>query len=107
MMGGDMGAMMDRFRTDVEVSGAYNATVMSILQEDTDVQNLLTQGYSVSAVRPIIKTVVEGDGSVVNKASSAIVTLQNSSTCRATVWVDVEAGKVTKIVTVTVTVIEK
>jgi hypothetical protein len=107
MMGGNMGAMMGRFGTNVEVSSAYNATVMSILQEDTDVQNLLTQGYSVSAVRPIIKTVVEGDGSVVNKASSAIVTLQNSSTSRATVWVDVEAGKVTKIVTVTVTVIEK
>jgi hypothetical protein len=34
MMGGDMGAMMGRFGTGVEVSSAYNATVMSILQEE-------------------------------------------------------------------------
>jgi hypothetical protein len=33
--------------------------------------------------------------------------MQSSSTARATVWIDVEAGKVTKIVTVKVTVIEK
>lgn len=107
MLGGGMGPMMHGFGQNIEVSSEYNATVMTIIQSDTDVQNLLSQGYSVSAVRPVIKTVVQGDGTVVMKASSAVVEMDNGATSKATVWVDVDAGKVTKIVTLTMTVIEK
>ncbi len=91
----------------VEVSAEYNQTVISIAESDSDVQNLLSEGYIVSAVRPIIKSVVEADGSVVAKATSAVVTLEKSSTGRAEVYVDVTNGKVTRIVIFTMTVIEK
>ncbi|MFH0897609.1 MAG: hypothetical protein V1850_06145 [Candidatus Bathyarchaeota archaeon] len=91
----------------VEVSAAYNQTVINIINKDPDVQNLLAQGYSVSAVRPIIKSVVQADGTVVTKAASAIVILTKDTTGRATVYVDVTAGKVTQIVILTRTVIDK
>ncbi len=91
----------------VEVSAAYNETVTNITKSDTDVQNLLADGYSISAIRPIIKTTVEADGSVFQKATSAVVLLTKDSTARATAWVDLSAGKVTKIVILTMTVIDK
>ncbi len=91
----------------VEVSAAYNETVISILESDSDVQDLLADGYSVSAVRPVLKTTVEADGTVVTRATSAIVELTKDTTGRATVWVDVTAGKVTRIVILTRTVIDK
>jgi len=81
--------------------------VINIAKNDTDVQNLLADGYNVTGVRPIIKTIVEGDGSVVTKATSAIVMLEKDTTGHASVWVDLEQGKVTKIVILTRTVIEK
>ena len=91
----------------VEVSAEYNQTVINIAESDSDVQNLLAEGYSISAVRPIIKSVVQADGTVVTKATSAIVILTKDTTGTASVWVDVTAGKVTKIVILTRTVIEK
>jgi hypothetical protein len=91
----------------VEVSEAYNETVINIVKSDQDVQNLLAEGYSISVVRPIIKTTVEADGSVVMKATNAIVLLSKDTTAKATAWVDLSAGKVTKIVTMTMTVIDK
>jgi hypothetical protein len=91
----------------VEVSAAYNETVINIVESDSDVQNLLTEGSTISAVRPVIKSVVEADGTVVTKATSAIVILTKDTTGTASVWVDVTAGKVTKIVILTRTVIDK
>jgi len=91
----------------VEVSAEYNQTVINIAESDSDVQNLLAEGYSISAVRPIIKSVVQADGSVVTKATSAVVMLEKDTTGRAAVYVDVTNGKVTKIVILTMTVIEK
>jgi len=91
----------------VEVSAEYNQTVINIAESDSDVQNLLAEGYSISAVRPIIKSVVQADGTVVRKATSAIVILEKDTTGRATVYVDVTAGKVTQIVILTRTVIDK
>jgi DNA-binding transcriptional regulator of glucitol operon len=91
----------------VEVSAEYNQTVITIMESDQDVQNLLTNGYSISDVRPIIKSVVQADGTVVTKATSANVILTKDTTNTASVLVDVTAGKVTQIVIVTRTVIDK
>ncbi|MEM2129898.1 MAG: hypothetical protein QXZ70_04790 [Candidatus Bathyarchaeia archaeon] len=91
----------------IEVSAEFNQTVISIVEGDSDVQKLLAEGYTISSIRPIIKSVVAADGTVVTKASSAVVMLQKNSTGRAEVYVDVTNGKVTRIVIFTITVIEK
>lgn len=91
----------------MEVSEEFEANVIDIAKSDEDVQDLLDDGYNITGVRPIIKSVVEGDGSVVTKATSAIVMLEKDTTSRASVWVDLEEAKVTEIVILTRTVIEK
>jgi hypothetical protein len=91
----------------VTVSQEYKDTVISIAKNDSDVQNLLADGYNITDVRPIINTIVEADGTVTMKATTAIVTLCQNTTGRAHVTVDVEQAKVTKIVILTRTVIEK
>jgi hypothetical protein len=90
----------------IQVSTEFTQNVTNIAKADTDVQNLLNQGYNITLVRPVISTVVDGNGNVVTKASSADVILQ-STTGRAFVVVDLDQAKVTKIVTFTVTEIDK
>jgi hypothetical protein len=92
---------------NITVSQEYKDKVISIAQNDSDVQSLLAEGYNITGVRPIINTVVEADGTVTMKATTAIVMLEKDTTGRAFVTVNVEEGKVTKIVTLTRTVIEK
>jgi hypothetical protein len=92
---------------NIEVSSEYAATVNAILNNDTDVQNLITEGYNVTSIHPIIKSVIGADGTVTTKATTAIVTLQNGTSGYATVSVDVEQAKVTRIVIITRTVIDK
>jgi hypothetical protein len=91
----------------IELSEEFKENVINIAKSDTDVQNLLNQGYNITGVRPIVKTIVEGDGTVVTKATSAILMLQKDTTGRAVVTVDVENAKVTEIVILTKTVIQK
>jgi len=91
----------------VEVSEEYEENVINIAKSDSDVQALLDDGYNITNVRPIIKAVVEADGTVVTKATSAIVMLEKDTISHASVWVDVEQAKVTRIVILTRTVIEK
>jgi hypothetical protein len=91
----------------VEVSEEFKQTVISIAENDTDVQNLINDGYNVTSVRPIIKTVIDAEGNVVTKATSAVLTLQKDTTGHATVLVSIEEAKVTQIVILTRTVIEK
>ncbi|MGQ9543520.1 MAG: hypothetical protein ACUVTM_05485 [Candidatus Bathyarchaeia archaeon] len=86
----------------VEVSEEFKQNVINIAQNDTDVQNLLNEGYNITAVKPIIKNIVEGDGTVVTKATSAILILEKDTTGRASVWVDLEQEKVTRIEILTV-----
>jgi hypothetical protein len=97
----------------LNVSQAFEANVVNIAKNNTDVQNLLNEGYNITSVRPIITGTVEGNGTVTFAATSAIITLTQSttgqnttSTGRALVWVNIEQAKVTKIVTTTRTVIE-
>ena len=91
----------------IAVSDEFKQNVLNITENDSDVQQLLADGYNVTGVRPIIQTIVEGDGSVVTKATSAIVMLQKDTTGYASVFVDLEAAKVTRIEIITRTVIEK
>jgi hypothetical protein len=91
----------------IEVSEEFEQTVTNIAESDADVQNLIVDGYNVTSVRPIIKTVVDAEGNVVTKATSAVLTLQKDTTGHATVMVDIEEAKVTQIVILTRTVIDK
>jgi hypothetical protein len=91
----------------VEVSDEFKQTVTSIAENDTDVQNLIADGYNVTSVRPIIKTVIDAEGNVVTKATSAVLMLQKDTTGHASVMVDIEQAKVTQIIILTRTVIDK
>lgn len=91
----------------VEVSEEFEQTVTSIAESDTDVQDLINDGYNITSVNPIIKTVIDAEGNVVTKATSAVLTLQKDTTGHATVMVDIEEAKVTQIVILTRTVIDK
>ncbi|MEM2908473.1 MAG: hypothetical protein QXP65_04730 [Candidatus Hadarchaeales archaeon] len=90
----------------LEVSEEFQQKVMEIAKVDPDVQELLDAGYENVGIKPIIKATVQGDGEVKLRASSAILMLRKEGG-RAMVYVDVEAEKVTKIVKVEWTVIEK
>lgn len=70
-------------------------------------QNLLADGYNITSVRPIIKSVVDANGYVTTKVTSAIVILQKDTSGFATVSVNLEEGKVTEIVILGRAVTEK
>lgn len=98
----------------LNVSQVFKENVLNIAKNDTDVKNLIANGCNVTDVRPIVTTTVEADGAVTSQATSAIVTLTQSTTSgnttsmgRAFVWVNLTQSKVTKIVTTSRTVIEK
>jgi hypothetical protein len=91
----------------IEISEEFKNNVVKIAKSDPDVQNLLSEGYNVTRIEPIIKTVVEADGSVVAKAKSAILILRKDTSGAALAWVDVENSKVTRIEIITHTVFEK
>jgi len=85
----------------IQVSSAFTQNVTNILDSSTDVQALLSQGYNVTSIKPIITTTIDGNGNVVMQATSANVVLQGPNG-RAFVVVDLATAKVTKIVTITV-----
>jgi hypothetical protein len=91
----------------VQVSSDYESKVLAILESDPDASKLLSEGYNVTAIRPIVKAVVSGTGEVSLKATRAVVLLKGPSGSLAQVLVDVEQGKVLEIVTLTRTVIRK
>jgi len=91
----------------ITVSQEYKDNVINIAKNDSDVQNLLAEGYNITGIRPIIDSTVEADGTVTTKATTAVVTLTLNTTGRAYVWVNVEQAKVTRIEILTRTVIEK
>ena len=94
----------------ITVSQEYKDNVINITKNDSDVQELLADGYNITEVRPIISTVIGADGTVTMKATTAIVVLEKDTTNasgRAFVTVNVEEAKVTRIEILTRTVIEK
>jgi hypothetical protein len=91
---------------NVQVSADFTANVTNIAKNDSDVQNLLNQNYNITSIRPVISTTIDGNGNVVTKASTADLTLIGTNG-RALVVVDLSQAKVTKIVTMTRTEIDK
>ena len=91
----------------IEVSAEFEQKATDIAKSDTDVQQLLSNGYNVTRVMPIIKTVLDADGNVVTKATNATVLLVKDATGRAFVSVDLQQSKVTQVIILTKTVIEK
>jgi hypothetical protein len=102
---GGPGGMMGGFGS-IQVSSDFTQNVTNIVQNDSDVKNLLAQGFNITSIRPVISTVIDGNGNVTTSATTANVILQ-STTGRALVVVDLTQAKVTKIVTTTTTVINK
>ena len=93
---------------NIQVSEEYKTKAITIATSGADVKALLDTGYSVVGVRPIIQSSVDANGVVTSKATHAIVTLKNTDAkSGAAVWVDMTAGRVLKIVTLTATVIDK
>jgi hypothetical protein len=91
----------------IEVSEEYRSRVLGILSEDKDAAKLISEGYNVTAVKPIVKVYVAADGSVTLRASQAMVTLVKKGEGVAVALVDLEQGKVVKLVVYSKTVIEK
>jgi hypothetical protein len=91
----------------LEVSEDFKQKVLGIAESDSDVKNLLSEGYNITVIRPIVKAFVQGDGTVTVKATGAVLLLSKDKTGWANVEVDVEAGKVTKIIIHSRTVIQK
>jgi hypothetical protein len=56
---------------------------------------------------PIVKTIIDGDGNVVTKATNATVMFEKDTTGCAIVSVDLEQEQVTQIIILTRTVINK
>jgi hypothetical protein len=99
--------MFDAAHNNLEVSEEYKATVNSILAADSDVASLISQGFTVTQIHPVVKNVVQADGTVISQATTAIVILQTGTQGHSTVKVDVENAKVTYIDTVIRTIIDK
>jgi hypothetical protein len=91
----------------VQVSAEFEQNVTNIAKNDTDVQNLLAQGYNITSIRPVINSIIDAKGYVTTRATSAVLILQKDTSGSAFVSVNLEEGKVTKIVILTRTVIEK
>jgi hypothetical protein len=92
--------------SQIQVSSDFTANVTSIANNDSDVQNLLSQGYNITSIRPVITTSIDGNGNIITKATTADLTLQGTNG-KAFVVVDLSQAKVTKIVTLTMTEIDK
>ena len=90
-----------------EVSEEFKQNAIDIAEADTDVQDLLVDGYSVARVRPMLRARVEGNGDVETTADKAVVVLEKDTADRAFVHVDLTEARVTKIVILTQTVIDK
>ena len=95
------------YHASIEVSEEYADNVNAILDADSDIQNLFSEGYNVTSINPIIKNLIEADGTLVTKADIAEVRLQNGDSGYANATVDVEEAVVTKIVIITRTIIDK
>jgi hypothetical protein len=91
----------------IQVSDEFKQRVTGIAENDTHVQNLINDSYNFTSVNPIVQTIINGDGTPVTKATSTVLTLQKDTTGHATVMVNIEEVKVTQIVILTRTIIDK
>ena len=91
----------------IQVSADFTTNVTNIAKSDNDVQNLRSQGFNITSIRPVITTSIDGNGNIVTQASTANVLLVGNNGSRSFVVVDLSQAKVTKIVTLSVTEIDK
>lgn len=91
----------------VEMSNEYVQKVTAIAENDSDVQNLLSTGYNITSVSPFIKNVIDANGYVTTRATTAVLVLRKDSNDVARITVDIDQGKVTRIVILNRTVIDK
>lgn len=82
---------------DVEISSEFKEKVLAIIRSDPDASTLLEEGYNVTRIIPVIRYVVQGDGVVTMKATSAVVEMVKPGTGRAHVYVDIASETVVKI----------
>jgi len=93
--------------SNYEISSEYKTAVNNILSNDNDTATLLSEGYNVTSINPVVKSTIQGDGTISTAATTAIVTLQNGTSGFSIVHVDIANAKVTYIETVTRTIIDK
>ena len=83
------------------LSDEFRHHVLEILMSDNRTAALLNEGYNVTAIKPVIQGVVEGDGTVALHAVKAIVVLREKSGNThgtALVVVDLVNNRVAKII---------
>jgi len=81
----------------IEVSEGFKDRVVNILQSNENTSKLLNEGYNITAIRPIIKLVVQDDGNILLKAVGAWVTLHKEGEGVVHVLVDLEKSEVVSI----------
>jgi len=85
----------------IVVSTEFRKHVLGILMSDNRTATLLKEGYNVTAIKPVIEGIVQGDGTVSLKAVKAVVLLREKSgntRGAALVVVDLVSGKVVRII---------
>jgi len=78
----------------IEIDPEYNSTVLDILKSNPETSQLLEQGFSVKAIKPLIKAYISANGEVTLKATQAITVLTNN-TAVYTYIVDISNKSVT------------
>lgn len=81
----------------VEVSEEFKQKVIEILELDPNTSALLANGYNITRIEPIIGFVVQGDGSVVMRATKAVVLMVKPGEGRALAYVNLETNTVEKL----------
>ena len=100
-VGGELPRGLNRF--GVELSDEFKSRVLEIAGNDEDVQSLLSSGYEVKDIRLIhVKITVQGNGQVAMYADKVLLVLAKGDYNRAYVEIDFEAGKVIRIVNVSI-----
>ena len=74
--------------SQIQVSEEFKQNVVNIAENDTDVQNLLAQGYNSTSVRPLISSVVEGKRECNDKGNQ-----RNPSSSEGHNWLRVSVGR--------------
>lgn len=83
------------------LSQEFREHVVEILMSDNRTAALLHEGFNITAIKPIVQGVVEGDGTVKLHVVKAIVVLREKSgdtRAAAIAVVDLVSGKVVKLV---------
>ncbi|MEM0361132.1 MAG: hypothetical protein QXY36_03850 [Sulfolobales archaeon] len=84
-------------KSPFELSEEFKNKVLKILEANETTKNLLDQGYNITVIRPIIKLVVQGDGSIMLKVAEVRVDLYKKGEGVVHVIVDYYKGEVINI----------